>query len=206
MKYRTTLTIILIMFATFNILPQKNVKTSAFSSSVKFENNKEYEKALKEIRNIYPDYKDDYLVNVRLGWLNYLNKKQDESIKFYNETVRLTGRSIESLLGLTLPYSAKNDWDKVKDIYEEILSKDDMNYTANLRLGQIYLNRKDYLNAKKLFSKLYYNYPGDYSVCLYLGWTYYYLGSSSKAKEFFKDTLILYPGNKSATNGLELVK
>ncbi len=206
MKYRTTLTIILIMFTTFNILPQNNVKTSAFSSSVKFENNKEYEKALKEIRNIYPDYKDDYLVNVRLGWLNYLNKKQDESIKFYNETVRLTGRSIESLLGLTLPYSAKNDWDKVKDIYEEILSKDDMNYTANLRLGQIYLNRKDYLNAKKLFSKLYNNYPGDYSVCLYLGWTYYYLGSSSKAKEFFKDTLILYPGNKSATNGLELVK
>ncbi len=200
---------ILILLLAINIIPgntKSDKKMDAFSSSIKYEGKKNYVNAIKEIQKIYSEFNEDYLVNIRLGWLYYLNGNQDESIKYYSKASRLSDNSIEALLGLTLPYAAKKDWDKVKNIYEEILSKDPNNYTANLRLGQIYLNKQDYLNAKKMFSKVYDNYPGDYTVSLYLGWTYYYLGSYSKAQELFTDTLILYPGNESAKKGLELVK
>lgn len=207
MKLKFISIIVLFFFANIFISGRESgKKIKTFTLSVKYENNKDYKNAIKEIEKIYTDFKDDYLVNLRLGWLYYLNSKQDKSIKYYNEAVRLSNNSIEGLLGLTIPYSAKEKWDKVKDIYEQILSIDPANYTANLRLGQIYLNRKDYLNAKKMFTNVYNNYPGDYLACLYLGWTYYYLGSNSKAKELFTDTLILDPGNISATKGLELLK
>jgi len=204
-----TIIAVLILFLATNIIAnnvQSEKKINAFSSSVKYEKSKDYDNAIKEIQNIYSEYKDDYLVNIRLGWLYYLNNKQDLSIKYYSEAIRLSDNSIEGLLGLTLPYSAKEDWVKVKDIYENILSKDPYNYTANINLGQIYLNKKDYLNAKKFFTTVYNNYPGDYTACLYLGWTYYYLGSNSNAEQLFTDTLILDPNNTSAIKGLALVK
>ena len=200
---------VLILFFLTNLFAgnvKSDNKINAFAISVKYEAKKDYKNAIKEIKNIYTEFNDDYLVNIRLGWLYYLNGKQDESIKYYNEAVRLSDNSIESLHGLTLPYAGKKKWDKVKDIYEQILSIDPVNYTANLRLGQIYLHKQDYLNAKKMFKNVYNNYPGNYFACSLLGWTYYYLGSTSKAKELFTDSLILNPGNTSASKGLELVK
>ncbi len=201
--------LILLILAALNVSPSNNQtdkKLDAFTASIKYETSKDYNNAIKELENIYNDFLDDYLVNLRLGWLYYLNGKQDLAIKYYNIAKNLSDESIESLLGLTLPYSAKGNWDKVKDIYKQILSKDPLNYTANYRLGEIYFNSQDYLNAKKSFSIIYSNYPSDYNTSLYLGWVYYYLGSYSKAKELFVNTLILNPGNQSAQKGLDLVK
>ena len=173
LKLIPVLILFLITYITV-VADQSDKKVNAFTASVKYETNKDYGQAIKEIQKIYSEFNDDYLVNVRLGWLYYLNGKYDESIKYYNNAVRL--------------------------------SVDPVNYTANLRLGQIYLNTKNYLNAKKLILNVYNNYPGDYFACSLLGWTYLYLGSNSKAKELFTDTLILDPGNISATKGMELLK
>ncbi len=95
-----------------------------------------YAQAILTMMKIYDKYTDEYTINLRLGWLHYLNKDYDSSIKYYESALRISyNKSIEAMLGVTLPLAARDDWDKVKDYYNMILDSDENNYTANLRLG-----------------------------------------------------------------------
>lgn len=185
---------------------ESNKRLKSFINSISEETIGNYDEAIKLLSDIYDQYKDDYLINIRLGWLNYLAKDYNNSIKYYKEAVRISDRSIESLLGITYPYSAQEKWDEIKNVYKEILDIDPYNYTANVNLGKIYFGAGDYLNSKVILEKLYSNFPGDYSVNLYLGWTYYNLGSKSKAHEYFVTALIINPDDASAIEGLNLTK
>lgn len=184
----------------------QEVKLKAFNNSIQEESLGNYSKSITEIKNIYKDFKTDYLVNLRLGWLYYLSKDYDNSAKYYKEAIRLSNNSSEALFGLTYPYSAIEKWGEIESIYKGILEKDKYNYTANLRLGQIYLNSTNYLNAKTYLERNIQSYPSDYETNLYLGWTYYYLGNSSKAREYFVNALIAKPSDTSATEGLKYTK
>jgi len=86
MKLKFISIIVLFFFANIFISGRESgKKIETFTLSVQYENNKDYKNAIKEIEKIYNDFKDDYLVNLRLGWLYYLNSKQDKSIKYYNK-------------------------------------------------------------------------------------------------------------------------
>jgi len=187
-------------------LNAQNKKLDAFTKSVEQAANLKYGEAIKTMTDIYQSYSDDYLVNLRLGWLYYVTKDYKNSEKYYNNAVKISSNAPEPLLGLTLPLSKEDKWDEIENIYKTILDKDSHNYTANLRLGQIYLNGKNYLNAKSLFEKIQSDSPSDYSANLYLGWTYYYLGNSSKANYYFTNSLISTPNDTSATQGFNLTK
>ncbi|MBU0560853.1 MAG: tetratricopeptide repeat protein [Bacteroidetes bacterium] len=181
-------------------------KLKAFSESISYEEIGNYNKAFEIINSYYKKDSDDYLTTLRLGWLKYLQKDYNESIKYYNKAVKLSSESIESLLGITYPYSALNKWDEIKAVYKKILKKDEYNYTANLNLGQIYLNTQDYLNARSYLENVYNNYPSDLSANVYLGWTYYYLGNKTKANYLFTNALISDKTNSSAIEGLNLTR
>ena len=199
----------LIIFFLLNftlLFAQLDSKIIAFNKSIDFEEIGNYKDAIKTIENIYSKYSNDYLVNLRLGWLQYLNQKYDESIKYYNKAIKISNNSTEAQLGITYPYSAKNNWDQIKNIYDNILDKDPLNYTARLNLAQIYLKEGDNLNSKIMLEKLIEQYPSDYSVNLYLGWTYYYLGNKSKANSLFAVALIGDKTSSSAKEGFNLTK
>jgi len=198
--------LLFICLASVISLNAQNKKLDAFTKSVEQAANLKYGEAIKTMTDIYQSYSDDYLVNLRLGWLYYVTKDYGNSEKYYNNAIRISSNSSEALLGLTLPLSKEDKWDEIENIYKTILDKDSHNYTANLRLGQIYLNGKNYLNAKSLFEKIQSDSPSDYSANLYLGWTYYYLGNSSKANEYFTNALISVPNDTSATQGFNLTK
>lgn len=186
---------------------QKDEKISAFNNSITEALKGNYQKAIEVLLNVYKDNENDYLFNLRLGYLYYLQKKYDKSIEYYKKAITITQeKSIEPYLGLTLPLSGKENWDEVAKTYQKILSLDPNNYTANLRLGQIYFNRKEYSKAETLLKKVYNFYPGDYEANLYLGWTYFYLNRKSEAKFHFINTLMISENDKSASEGLKLVK
>lgn len=205
---RTTAFLVVILFCGSLIAgnPVSDDKLKSFKASVSEESIGNYGKAIKIIQELLRTDKRDYLVNLRLGWLHYLDKNYDESVKYYNEAVRLSDNSIEAMLGLTYPFSAQDDWAKVKDIYSSILDKDEYNYTANMNLGKIYFNSGSYLNSKIYFENIYENFPSDADANLYLGWSFYYLGDKSKAKDFFTNTLIVDSDNSSAVEGLSLTR
>jgi tetratricopeptide (TPR) repeat protein len=205
------LLIIIVLLPIFISVAQNNnssdTKLLTFKNSIQEESIGKYAQAILTIMKIYDEYSDEYIINLRLGWLYYLNKDYDSSIKYYNKALEISGNSsIEAILGITLPVSSKGDWDGVQNYYEDIINMDENNYTANLRLGQIYLNTENYLNAKIYLSKVKDMYPADYESNLYLAWTYYYLGDKSTALELFTDVLILSPQDQSALEGLKLIQ
>lgn len=177
-----------------------------FSNSVTSESLGNYGEAINEMQLALIDNRDDYLINLRLGWLYYLNKDYPNSIIYYSSAIKISDSAIEALLGITYPYAAEENWDKVVEIYEDIIDKDNLNYTANLNLGQYYLNQSDYITAKRLLGKLHDNYPSDYSVNYYLGWVYYNLGDHTTSNNHFLIALIASPGDTYALEGIKLTK
>lgn len=182
-------------------------KTEAFHESLKQENAREYRKSIQTLEAIYKDSPDDYLLNLRLGWLHYNAGNTLESQKYYAQAFTLSNnKSVEALLGQTLPLAALGDWDAVAAAYHSILKLDPMNYTANLRLGQILLNKGSYGDAKSYLERVHASYPGSYEPNLSLGWTYYYLGERQKASSLLTNALMLSPGDTLALQGLNLLK
>lgn len=207
---KKSILIFMMFLLQFTLLGQNNSfdeKIIAFKNSYEQESNGKYEQSITPLMKIYDKYSNDYLINLRLGWLNYLNKDYDTSKKYYNRAIKISGnKSIEAYLGSTYPLSAKNEWEAIKQIYNKVIDMDRNNYTANLRLGQIYLNQKNYLNAKVYLSKVHELYPSDYESNLSLAWTLYYLGDKSTARELFITVLTLNPGDESALEGMKLVE
>jgi len=95
---------------------------SAFKDSYVYEGQGDYESAIKALKNVYD--LNNYEVNLRLGWLTYLNKQYDESIKYYEIANNLMPLSIEAKFGLVNPYAAQEKWGKVEEIYQNILKLD----------------------------------------------------------------------------------
>jgi tetratricopeptide (TPR) repeat protein len=181
-------------------------KIRAFGSSIKEEAAGDLTRSIQILLDASRGGAPDYLMTLRLGWLYYNAREYDKSEKYYREAMRISDNSIEALLGVTLPCAARGKWDLVQEAYATILSRDRLNYTANLRLGQILLNQGSTLRAKKHFDLLAENYPGDYETNLYLGWTYYNLGSRAKAHEAFGNAVSLYPADTSAVKGFGLTQ
>lgn len=181
-------------------------KVKGFNESIKYENEGNYDQAILSLTKIFSTNKEDYLINIRLGWLYYQKKDYTKSKEYYNNSIKINTSSIDAKLGLTLPLSALNEWDEIKKLYLEILNIDSKNYTANLRLGQIYLANADYMNAKKYLEIANKLYPSSYEPNLSLGWTYYYLGEYQSAKVLLTNVLMLNENDSLAVQGLELLK
>ncbi len=199
--------IIVIIFVVYSVLAfeQKNdPKISAFNKSLAYETEKNYDAAIRELLNVYDSDRNNYLLNLRLGWLYYNFGLNSESLTYYQNASKILPNSIEAKIGLTLPLSKLEKWDEVRKIYEEILKIDPQNYTANLRLGQYYLFRGKYQEANKYLSVSFNNYPSDYESNLSFGWTQYYIGNRKRAKELFFNTLMLSPNDSLATIGYNL--
>ncbi len=198
--------VILIFFAVKLNSKTPDEKVRAFNESIKLESDGKIDKAIEPLLKIYNTAKENYLINLRLGWLYYQKKDYSRSKDYYSEAIRLNPKSIDAKLGLTLPLSALNEWNKVKELYLDILKTNAMDYTANLRLGQIYLQNGDYNNAKKHLEIAYNTFPSYYEPNLSLGWTYYYLGMRDKAKILLTHALMLSEGDKLASEGLKLLE
>ena len=176
---------------------------AAFSKSYIAENQKNYTQAIDEMKPVYKE--DDYICNIRLGWLNYMAKQYGESITFYRKAIALKPYAIEAKLGCVKPLSAIENWEKVKEQYQEILKIDPLNTTTNYWLGVIYFNRKDYKMATNLFEKVVNLYPLDYDSVIMLAWAKLNNNSHTDAKLLFQQALIIRPNDNSALSGLQLI-
>lgn len=182
----------------------ENDLQKAFKESYAYEKNQQYGNAINVLKNVYAD--NIYELNLRLGWLYYLNKQYDESVYYYQKAIDLMPNCVEAKFGIAYPYSAQEKWDKVAEQHTAILSIDPQNTLANYRLGLYYYYKADYTNAYKLFEKVVNLYPFDYSSVLMFAWTNFQLGKSREAELFFNRTLLMSPDDKSALEGLDLLK
>jgi len=177
---------------------------AAFVKSYAIEKNGDFTGSMEPLKKVYDE--SSYELNLRLGWLNYNAGLFDESIIFYSRAQKLKPYSEEARFGLILPLAALGKWNDVIKIYDAILETSPNNSVALYRLGLVYYGRKDYNKANTLFKKVVDLYPFGYDGLLMLGWTSYFLGNASQAKVLFNKVNLYNPGDKSANEGLGLIK
>lgn len=171
-----------------------------FKSSYADEFKKNYTAAISDILPYYAD--SNYEVNIRLGWLHYLNKNYTASQNYYSKAVALKPNSIEAKFGYIKPLSFLESWNKVLEQYMAILKIDPQNTQANYWTGIIYYNRKQYAPAIKCFQKVADLYPFDYDGNQMLGWSLLMAGRKAEARAAFLKALLIKPDDLSATDGL----
>ena len=104
------------------------------------------------------------------------------------------------------PFTKLESWNDIEKTYLLILKLDSKNNTANYNLGLIYYYRKDYFSAKKYLDVSLNLSPFGYNNMLMSAWTNYFLGNKSQASVLFNKTLLYSPNDKSALEGLSLIK
>ncbi|MDI3527477.1 MAG: hypothetical protein PWR03_1660 [Tenuifilum sp.] len=204
MKAKSLILFVLTTFS-LNLLAQDFAKLSvAFSESYAKEKEGKYAEAIKPLKAYYDE--KSYEINLRLGWLTYMQGQFSESVGYYSKAVELMPYAIEPRLGLVLPASAMGNWGGVVEQYNKILSIDPNNTLVLYRMGLISYENKDYKKANSYFEKVVNLYPFDYYSVLMLGWTNYQLGKTKEAKVLFQKALLYDPTSASAKEGLGLIK
>lgn len=195
---------LLLLLATSASTQNTSALQEAFYRSYEAETKSNFNQAINELVRVYK--KDDYFVNLRLGWLYFLAKNNQKSEQFYRTAIRLQPYSIEARFGLVKPLSATARWDQVQLQYSEILKIDPQNTMANYWLGVIHYNRKQFTVAVRLFEKVVNLYPLDYDSVIMLAWTKLNLGKTAEARLLFNHALTLRKNDESALQGLKLIK
>lgn len=194
-----------LLFAGFFTNAQQESKwQAAFSESYTQETNKQYTAAINAIKAVYEE--KSYELNLRLGWLTYLNKEYTTSQSYYQKSVTLRPYAIEAKFGLVQPLAALQLTDKTLQVYEDILKIDPQQTKANYWAGVIWYNRKKFENASRYFEKIVNLYPFDYDGNHMLAWTYLNMGRSNDAKILFGKALLAKPGDASCLEGLKQVR
>ena len=195
-------TIVLIIILGFGTLAygQSNSKVyESFIESYGLEATGNFSNAIEKIIEIYKE--DSYDMNIRLGWLYY-----PESEKYYQHAMKILPYSIEAKLGYVLPVSGLGYWDKVIEVYVDILKIDPQNTLINYRMGAIYYERKEYEKTYDFLETVINLYPNDFDAVLLYAWTHYQMGRLKEAKVLFNKALLVKPNNASAQYGLSLIK
>lgn len=177
---------------------------SAFANSYAKETAGNYDEAVSALKDFYTE--TSYEMNLRLGWLTYLQGKFSESLSYYNKAISLMPYAIEPRLGVAYPASAQGNWDFVVTQYQTILSIDPKNTLTLYRMGLILYERKEYKHAAEQFEKVVNLYPFDYDSVLMLAWSNLQIGKAREAKVLFQKALLYSPTSASALEGLKLIK
>ncbi|MCC6370456.1 MAG: hypothetical protein IT236_05560 [Bacteroidia bacterium] len=191
--------LLLITCFAFSLSAQQTAEV-AFSKSYAFEYNTDYTKAINVLQELNTD---NYQINLRLGWLYYLNKDYIKSEMHYKKAIALEPSSLEARFGIVLPQSSLGNWNNVLATYLEILKLDPNNTIANYRTASIYYNRKDYVNAQTYVSRVIKLYPFDYDSNLLIAKIYQAAGKNTEAKKHFIKALEYNPQSEEATQALK---
>ncbi len=195
---------VIITVTSLSINAQNKTLASAFSQSYDYEAIAKYDAAISSINTVYSP--TSYEINLRLGWLNYLAGKYKESISFYQKAIALMPAATEPKWAIINPFTKLESWNDIEKTYISILKLDPKNSSANYNLGIIYYYRKDYFSAKKHFDVSLNLSPFGYNNMLMSAWTNYFLGNKNEASVLFNKTLLYSPNDKSALEGLSLIK
>ncbi len=200
---KKTVVLFVFLLSLSPVIAQNNV-LKAFEESYVLEREGEYSKAIKKLKSVYDE--NSYEIIVRLGWLNYQAGKFTESMAQYQKAMRLMPYSEEAKLGYILPTSAVGKWDLVITTYKKILANSPNNTKVNYKIGLVYYGRKNYETAFKHIKKVVDLYPFDYDGLILFAWCNLKLGKLREAKILFNKSLMLSPNDKSALEGLSLIK
>jgi len=193
---------LLIFLAVFLFALSNKEIQQIYYKSYNYEKMGDYKDAIKVLIPLYNKYPKGYTLNLRLGWLFYLNKNYDNSIKHYQKASISLPYSLEPKLGIIRDYIAMQDFKNALKTGNIILREDYYNYYGNYYEILALKGMKDYKDALNIAEKMITLYPTSVLFLNSLGEIYYKEGKKDLAKKIFNDVLILDPNNITAKNYL----
>ena len=166
----------------------------AYFKSYDYEKVGRYKEAIKVLAPLYKKYPKGYTLNLRFGWLFYLNKNYNDAITYYNKAALLTPYSIEPKLGLMRVYLSIYKYQKAESIGYKILKIDFYNYYGNLYTIKALIFQKKYKSALYITKKMLSLYPTEVTFLEQLA-IIYKAKNSKYLKKVYQDILVLDPNN-----------
>jgi tetratricopeptide (TPR) repeat protein/urea transporter len=133
----------------------------AMQQSQKMEKGSNYAQAIAALAKPHAAHPDDYVLNLRLGWLNYLSAKHDEALRYYRAAIRVAPKSVEAKLGCLLPMLAKGQYQEAETLARQVIEIDPRNYYANLRLAVALRWQRKFDEAHEIVEQMLAMYPTD---------------------------------------------
>jgi tetratricopeptide (TPR) repeat protein len=181
---------------------QTNALAAALKTSYAAEATANYPAAIKPLADLGAAGNASYIVQLRLGWLNYCATNLTESITHYGKASRLVPFAVEPLVGMMTAQQADGKTDDALRTGQVALREDPGNYTVLSRMAWLFYSKKDYRQAATIYRKVINLYPSDTEMLLGLGYSLQLAGDTAAAAEQFRTVLLLSPGNARATAGL----
>ena len=167
---------------------------SQYQSSYNYEQMQKYSEAIKVLSPLYSEYPEGYTLNLRFGWLFYLDKKYSDSIKYYQKATLIQPYALEAKLGLVRTYLQTHSFVDAENVCEHIKKIDYYNYYANLYLAKALIAQKKYDIADEVIKKMLLIYPTDVAFLEQLA-IVYKLTDNANLQELYENILILDPNN-----------
>ena len=187
--------IFLSLFSLSFVLASSSEKLSVkehYERSYAYEKVGKYRDAIEAMLPLYKVYSDGYTINLRLGWLFFLNGNYNDAIKHYTHAIKSTPDAFSPRLGLMRVYLANYSYNKVQTTATYILKHDYYNYYANLYLSQALTAQKKYDVAIETVKKMLQRYPTDIAYLEQL-LILYKETQSPYYNDLFEDLRILRP-------------
>jgi len=175
---------------------------ASFAKSYEYERTQDYANAIKALAGVHRDNPQDYTTNLRLGWLHYLDGKHANSVRYYEQAIKVAPGSVEADLGHMVPLLAQERYAQVETIANKIIKVDYCNYYANLRLAYALRMQKKHDQAEKVASRMLVLYPTDVKFLTEMALTKLAQGDEGDASELLSHVLLLDPENVTATEAL----
>jgi len=172
--------------------------SDAYHKSYDYEKMCSCEDAIKTLLPVYQKYPNGYTVNLRLGWLFFLNKKYENAIKHYKKALMVAPNSIEVNLGLLKSYFYGGNLENAVRVGNIILKQDLYNYYGNYYTILALEAKNNNQEALKLVNKMLKLYPTSIIYLQELA----KISNPKKAKKIYESILILDPNNIEAKSYL----
>lgn len=172
--------------------------TGSYHRSFDMERAERYQDAIRALAPVYEAYPNGYTVNLRMGWLFYLNGNYNNAVAHYEVAGTAMPFSLEPKLGRLLPLLAQGRWADAETLAYQIVSVDHFNYYGNLRLLIALREQKKLEPAYQIALKMVGVYPTDMYYLVELALVNDARGDTAEARRLFGEILILYPQNETA--------
>ena len=186
-------------------LPYEQIK-KAYADSYQYEKTENYRDAIKSIMLVYAHYPETYTVNLRLGYLHWLQGQFANAERHYQAAQKAMINAISPKLGLMSLAIAKQQFDSAEQLGFLILKQDPLNYYANLKLAYALTENKKYANAATVVEKMLALYPEDVSFLSQYAAIFAAQKQYDKATDYYSSVLILDPSNVSANYYFSVTK
>lgn len=185
-------------------MDDKSIK-EAYEKSYNYGNLGNYGDAIKSLALVHKEYPETYTVNMRLGYLYFLNTNYANASNHYLSAQKAAPKSLPPLLGAMRITNIKEQYEKTEESGYKVLQSDLYNYYGNLYLAYALRKSKKYEAASAIDLKMLEVYPSDAGFLLEYGLLTFAQGNKDAATSALHYLLILDPENVVAKEVLILL-